>query len=375
MKRYVSSICLLLFALLGINAQDVVTFDFTTEEAIKSYYPDYSGTSHDFKRITTVSPVVVESSFNSANSGFWVIKAGGQMRVYKGDAITISVQEGCAIQSIKLIGGSLSYLQYNKKNLGEGNVKEYILTDFTDNKSVKLSSRASFAYISKIIVTYAGASDKLSLFQNNDNLSLLTSYLGKKATITLADRKLFSTYWNTFCVPFDVDASQVKSVFGTDAEIREFSSVRNSTLLFTKTDHLEAGKAYLIKADVESPKFMDVTISKTAPIEQTIQGYSFIGTFESYEMKTDGTELFFCSEDKLYKPMESDKVIYGFRAFVRTWQTGAKICFVDQTTKIGKIKSDLTKNNAVYSISGLGINNENLPRGLYIQSGKKFVIR
>ncbi len=372
MKRYVSLICGVLLALLGTNAQNVVTFDFTTEESIKSYYPACSETAHDFERIT-VSPVVIESSFTNHQSGFWLITR--QMKVYRSDAITVSIQEGCTIQSIKLIGGNLAYLRYNNKDIAGGGVKEFTLTDFTDNKSVKLSSRANSANISKIIVTYADASDMLSLFQNNDNLSLLNSYLGRKTTVTLADRKLSSAYWNTFCVPFDVDASLVKSVFGDSAEIREFSLVRNSTMLFAKTDHLEAGKAYLIKANVESPKFTDVTISKTVPIEQTIQGYSFIGTFGTYEMATDGTELFFYSEDKLYKPRESDKTIYGFRAFIRTRQAGAKICLVDQTAGIDKIESNLTKNNVVYSISGLRMNNENLPGGVYIKNGKKIVIR
>ena len=375
MKRSVSLICGVLFTLLGMNAQNVVTFDFTTESAIKSYYSDYSETSHDFKRITTASPVVIESSFTNANSGFWLIKNVGQMRVYKGDAITISVQEGCTIQSIKFMGRYLAYLQYGNKDIAGGGVEECTLTDFTNGESVKLSSRASSANISKIIVTYADASDNLSLFQNADNESVLTGYLGKRATVTLSDRKLVSAYWNTFCLPFDVDANQVRSVFGENAEIREFSSVQNSTMFFTKTDHIEAGKAYLLRADAASPRFTDVVISKATPVEQTIQGYSVIGTFGNYEMKTDGTELFFYSEDKLCKPIESDKIIYGFRAFVRTVQAEAKVCLVGQTTGIEKIKLDPTINNAVYSISGLRMDNENLSRGIYIKNGKKIVIR
>ncbi|PTL32767.1 hypothetical protein C7120_10785 [Prevotella sp. oral taxon 376] len=376
MKRYVSLICGVLFACLGINAQHIVTFDFTTEESIKSYYPAYSETSRDFKKITTPSPVVIKSSFSDNKSGFYLINNNvGQMRVYKSDAITISVQEGNTIQSLKFIGGNLAYLQYNNKDIAGGGVKECTLTNFTNGESVKLSSRASSANISKIIVTYSDASNMLSLSQKNDNYSLLTSFLGKKTTVTLVDRKLSSTYWNTFCVPFDVDANLVKTVFGENTEIREFSSVQNSTLLFTKTDHLEAGKGYLIKADVNSPKFTDVTISTASPIDQTIQGCSFVGTFGTYEMATDGTELFFDSEDKLYKPIESDKIIYGFRAFVKTRQPGAKVHLVDQTTRIGKINSDVGDENAVYSISGVRMNNEKLPEGIYIRNGRKIIIR
>ncbi len=376
MIRSLLLLCGVLFACLGINAQHVVTFDFTTEESIRSYYPAYSETSRDFKKITTASPVVIKSSFfNAKKSGFYLINNVGQMRIFAKDTIMISVQEGNTIQSLKFIGGNLAYLQYNNIDIAGGGVRECILTDFTNGESVKLSSRAGFTYISKIIVTYNSTADMLSLSQKNDNYSLLTSFLGKKTTVTLVDRKLSPTYWNTFCVPFDVDANQVKSVFGDNAEVREFSSVQNSTLLFTKTDHLEAGKGYLIKADVNSPKFTDVTISTASPIDQTIQGCSFVGTFGTYEMATDGTELFFDSEDKLYKPIESDKIIYGFRAFVKTRQPGAKVHLVDQTTGIGKINSDVGDENAVYSISGVRMNNEKLPEGIYIRNGRKIIIR
>ena len=373
MKRYVSCILGFWFSILGISAQNIATFDFTIEGVVKKYYPGYSEDSRDFKKIR-LSPVVIESSFVNANSGFWLIKNKGQMRIFKKDAITISVQEGYSIQSIRFIGGNLPYLQYNSKNFPEDSTKQCTLMNFADTKSVRLSSRGFFAYIYKIIVTYSGEPNTLLLSQNNDNQALLHTYLGKKVTATLVGRKLSSAYWNTFCVPFDVDVNQVKAVFGENVEIREFSSVRNSTLLFTKTTYLEAGRAYLIKVDVDNPTFADVIIKMASPIVQTIQGYSFIGTFGSYEMATDGTELFFYSEDKLYKPIVSDKIIYGFRAFIKTGQAEAKVAFVDQATKIDK-KAMGKEEDVVYSISGIKMNGGNLPSGIYIKNGKKFVVK
>lgn len=106
MKRYVSCILGFWFSILGISAQNIATFDFTIEGVVKKYYPGYSEDSRDFKKIR-LSPVVIESSFVNTNSGFWLIKNKGQMRIFKKDAITISVQEGYSIQSIRLIGGKL----------------------------------------------------------------------------------------------------------------------------------------------------------------------------------------------------------------------------------------------------------------------------
>ncbi len=73
-------------------------------------------------------------------------------------------------------------------------------------------------------------------------------------------RPLSADYWNTFCVPFDISADQVKETLGEGTQIASYYTFEGNDLLFNSTDTIKAGVPYIIKPaqTVEEPLFVDV---------------------------------------------------------------------------------------------------------------------
>ena len=184
--------------------------------------------------------------------------------------------------------------------------------------------------------------------------------------------------WNTWCMPFDISLSKLKTVLGDGTEVSEFKSVSDGVMQFYPvTGGLKAGTPYLVKPEneVENPLFESVYVVENQPSDVTVGGYSFCGTFTPYELKGDGTELFLNSKNVLAKPSVKSNKMRGLRAYFRIEnpQSAAKVCFMDTPTAIGEVKTAQIQTSTVYNMLGqkLNINKENLPKGMYIINGKK----
>ncbi len=215
-------------------------------------------------------------------------------------------------------------------------------------------------------------------------------YLGD-VNISLT-RTLKAGVWNTFCVPFNISAARITSVFGEGCKVREFTSVEDedgkNTLVFSEAKAIEAGKPYLVNPDrdIQNPTFQYATL-----LEQTAQsvekdGYSMVGTYGQATLTTDGTNLFLTASNRFKKPKDAqDKhnVLKGLRAYfvVPNGTNEAKMyALIDgEPTAIEDIDSDgpAQEKSAIYNIQGqyMGTNLEKLGRGVYIQNGKKFIVK
>ena len=157
--------------------------------------------------------------------------------------------------------------------------------------------------------------------QNEDNSTTITSNKDIENNIIQVTRTLSKNYWNTFCLPFNVDKDSVK-LHLKNPELREFTGKVNGTImLFKDATEIKAGVPYIIKPkkDVVNPIFRNVTITEVEPktITDETGNYAFVGAYSPTELKTDGTELFLGDKDNLYKPSTNDKKINGMRAFFR----------------------------------------------------------
>ena len=81
--------------------------------------------------------------------------------------------------------------------------------------------------------------------------------------------------WNTFCVPFSIDATQIADQFGEGTQVAEYESSDNSRINFATTDTgIKAGKAYLVKpttaAAAEGYTFNNVDITAVEPATETV---------------------------------------------------------------------------------------------------------
>lgn len=223
--------------------------------------------------------------------------------------------------------------------------------------------------------------------QNEDNSTTITSNKDIENNIIQVTRTLSKDYWNTFCLPFNVDKDSVK-LYLNNPELREFTGkVDGSTMLFKDATEIKAGIPYIIKPkkDVVNPIFRNVTITEVEPktITDETGNYAFVGAYSPTELKTDGTELFLGDKDNLYKPSANDKKINGMRAFFRiknashAKQSQYNISLDETTTIVLHNTNDIPSktHERVYTLDGRQVySTSNLKTGIYIKNGRKIYV-
>lgn len=260
-----------------------------------------------------------------------------------------------------------------------GSAKEVV---FTNDQQVRAT---------KIIVTVEVPKAKNYTLDETKTDNVIETY--ENANVTL-QRTLSNEYWNTFCVPFALDAKQVTQYFGEGTQLRTYEgNCNNNIVYFTTVDNIEAGKPYIMKpgnAVVQNPTFEGVSMVATGLDEHhnphavgnagTVQ---MKGIYNQIELKTDKTELFLGDNDLFYYPSDdiAARTIGGLRAYFIVPQ-GTDIkklrANLDGTpTSLGTIFDTEESNAPVYNLQGQCVGNSlrALKSGIYIQNGKKVVVK
>lgn len=260
-----------------------------------------------------------------------------------------------------------------------GSAKEVVFTN------------SSQARATNIIVTVEVPKAKNYTLDETKTKNVIETY--ENANVTL-QRTLSKDYWNTFCVPFALDAEQVTQYFGEGTQLRTYEgNCNNNIVYFATVDNIEAGKPYIMKpgnAVVENPTFEGVSMVATGLDEngnpQAVGDASTVqmkGIYNQILLKTDKTELFLGDNDLFYYPIDDidARTIGGLRAYF----------IVPQGTDIKKLRANLDgtptsldtifdteeSNAPVYNLQGQCVGNSlrALKSGIYIQNGKKVVVK
>ena len=238
-----------------------------------------------------------------------------------------------------------------------------------------------------------------------DNSAKISAFENKACDVTLYGRTLYKDgAWNTLCLPFSI--SDFSGTPLEDAVVKTLVSASfnetNGTLTLNFTEDannltaIEAGKPYIVKwasgDDIENPMFRDVTITATTPNDITPTGgtgsdgsVSFKGTFNPVAIGEDGdnTKLYLGSGNKLYWPSKAMS-INAFRAYfqLNSDQASNARAFVlnfDGGEQTGITTTDYTNftnsDSAWYDLSGRKLSGKPTTKGLYINNGKKVVIK
>lgn len=304
---------------------------------------------------------------------------------------TISTKIG-KITKIEFIGNDIDYpltnlisADNNYTYTGQlygvwvGSAKEVV---FTNGKQVRATN---------IIVTVEVPKAKNYTLDETKTDNVIETY--ENANVTL-QRTLSKDYWNTFCVPFALDAEQVTQYFGEGTQLRTYEgNCNNNIVYFATVDNIEAGKPYIMKpgnAVVENPTFEGVSMVATGLDKngnpQAVGDASTVqmkGIYNQILLKTDQTELFLGDNDLFYYPIDDidARTIGGLRAYF----------IVPQGTDIKKLRANLDgtptsldtifdteeSNAPVYNLQGQCVGNSlrALKSGIYIQNGKKVVVK
>ena len=293
--------------------------------------------------------------------------------------------------TISVSNGTLTYNGKNSQSVTIDMVKG-AWTDYSMIVSGTNSFTVTFAgpdtknrfFLDEVMVTKV-APQEITLDENSDNIV----EAAENVNVTLKRTFYKDGEWNTLCLPFAV--ADAKTAFD-GAELREVDTQNShdNTIVFKEATAIEAGKPYLIKwpnsssdaVNVEK-KFEGVTLVAAAtPVEVKEGGISFNGFYKM----TAASELGGASVaaigagNKLFKVTEGK--MKGFRAaFVLS--SGAEATkynvVIDGTaTGIEDLVVDGVKaNGRVYNLNGQYVGNSlnGLQPGLYIQNGKKIVVK
>lgn len=224
----------------------------------------------------------------------------------------------------------------------------------------------------------------------SDQHELQSQHIKCKEIYSYQVQRTFSNdYWNTICLPFDVQESQVQELFGNTHRLRTFTGNidANGTMIFAEAKEIKAGVPYLLKPakTVENPVFTNVIYTNATPtvVSDPTGVFCFVGAFNPTELQTDGTELFLGNGDKLYKPSSSHNRMNGMRAFFRIKKNSSALSngkyairFDDETTAIMDILPELKSHKPrTYNLRGMVVDDSQpLPPGIYVKNGKKICV-
>ncbi|MBR3088666.1 MAG: BspA family leucine-rich repeat surface protein [Prevotella sp.] len=266
---------------------------------------------------------------------------------------------------------------------------------------------------------------ELTLYDDGDNTDIIASAApGMLHQVTIEGRSIYADgCWNTICLPFNVSLN-TGALTGFRARTLKSAAIEGNTLTLTfgnEVTHLKAGTPYIIKAtdkyfdylsdgfdwnnfdwsyepyeEVKNPRFKALSFT-TPPSELTFAdgAVSFIGNFNPVDLaKDDKTILFMGEANTLYYPNE-EMTIGSFRAYFKLnngYTVGEPdsninsivLNFGDNAT--GIIDTDLKSSSQEsgifnplqrvwFTLDGRRLNGRPTNKGIYINNGRKVVIK
>ena len=242
-----------------------------------------------------------------------------------------------------------------------------------------------------------------------DNTETLTTFDGRTLNITLAGRTLYKNgNWNTLCLPYDV--ADISSSPLAGATIKEFTDVsfdkstNTLTLTFAAATSIKAGQAYLVKWNSGSnlgPSdliFNGATLTKDlrddeiTTDDEDAATVAFTGTYKKLTFdEEDRSVLFLGADNTLYYPKKGATIgaqrayfkLSGItagdlpqqaRTFVLDFgdDNTTGIIEVEANSQLSTLNSQLS---AWYTLEGLRLASKPTTRGIYINNGKKIVVK
>ena len=195
--------------------------------------------------------------------------------------------------------------------------------------------------------------------------------------------------WSTICLPFDMTAAQVKSAFGNDVELADFTGydatkdgddVTGITINFAEATAIAKNHPYIIKvaSTVSSFTADGVAISVGTPTVNIATGKSFVGTYVA-ETVIPQNGLFLNNNQFWYS--KGATKMKGYRAYfsfadvlASASSANARITMnFNEATGIQDNNRETTTNNRYFDLQGRSV--ENPGKGIYLKNGKKVVVK
>ena len=262
------------------------------------------------------------------------------------------------------------------------------LTDATGTVTITLATSSKRAYVDEIMLT----ANKLTISDAGSNSTAIAAASDKQYDVTLAGRTLYKDgNWNTICLPFDVTLAD-SPLAGATAKTLTAASMSGTHVEMTFGDAvttLQAGVPYIIKwdassANIENPVFSGVTIKNKTAADRTITmangNVKFIGYYDAFSINTPANDdIYYMTTDNTLKHTAKQRTLKACRAYFQFTEAAAARQFVlnfgenDVTAVEAIMGSD--DGAAWYSLEGVRLGKQPTKKGLYIQNGRKVIVK
>lgn len=369
----------------------------------KSNVVVFDGADNAFEKMTQYSgsnTIIKDQTIVDANGTEYVFRTNGgkmgsciQLRSKTGkitsptfdnfsNGYTVIITYGCGgtgYPTLSADGNSVKVKQ--KGNVGSGKGVEAKLL-VSNSNAFTFACGDNYVKISKIEIV----PNKVGItLDENSESNTIEAKTGVNVTLK---RSMKVGRWNTFCVPFSIDAKQIASQFGEGTQIAKFVDSIDDEIQFTTltSNEIVAGEPYLVKPinAADSYSFTNVSVAATDPITKGGGEYiSFKGIYNPTDITVGLPANTFAAGivGNVVKKAVNDSKMKGFRAFfIIPEGTGAQSSYmlkIDGTaTSINSINgADVVVNAPVYNLQGQRVDGNNLTPGIYVKAGKKFVVK
>ncbi len=247
--------------------------------------------------------------------------------------------------------------------------------------------------------------DLISMFDNRsidnyiDNEERLEELNGNLVhKFKILGRTLYKDgYWNTLCLPFDIDQSTMDNdYFMKSATIMVLSSssydetTSTLTLNFTTATAVKAGTPMLIKWEASTPSyiyepvFTDVLLNNCLNNGES-DNVLFTGNYSPLQLSAnDRGVLYLSGVNTLYYP-DQDKTIGAFRGIFLLQELSVEestnearnilMNFGDESTGIANVERHTPAAGYWFTMDGRRLPGEPTHKGIYIRNGRKVVIK
>lgn len=220
-------------------------------------------------------------------------------------------------------------------------------------------------------------------------------------------RTIKANEWSTLVLPFAMTAEQVKSAFGNDVQLADFTGVETEedqdenivglTVNFNDVSAIEANHPYLIKVSSAISEFTvdgvniqpedEPTVNKDPMKMGSLRFYnSFVGTYvantevEEYCLFLNGNKFWYSTGTTKMKAYRAYFSFYTVLSEVdSSAEANIRYVIADEVTAIEGISVNGEERQGVYTLQGVSLGEnvdvDNLPKGVYVVNGKKVIVK
>lgn len=216
------------------------------------------------------------------------------------------------------------------------------------------------------------------------NTATLANFGGKTVGISVK-RQLTAGQWNVLCLPFSMTADQIATVWGDGTRIATLDYADGEGVNFASQTAIQAGVPYIIQPVNANDEFaLDAVLLKnlTAGGQMQAADWTFVGTIPT-EQPTGTVRCL--TGDGTMAELAAGESVYPLRAYMKANNEIAApftTFSVDgDATGIMQIENGNVKivNEGVFDLNGRymgrAVSELSLPKGIYIVSGKKMVVK